>query len=86
MRTGRKKKHEEQMVFLLFNFCSVNSKKTGKTTFCCSLNSAILRTWGTTKTKMTLSTKRVFGVFCFQEQKTVFENTKQTGPNSFVFH
>ena len=29
---------------------------------------------------MTLSTKQVFGVFCFQEQKTVLENTKQTGP------
>ena len=52
----------------------------GKTTFCCSLNSAILRTRGTTKTKTTLSTKQVFGVFCFQEQKTVLENTKQTGP------
>ena len=52
----------------------------GKTTFCCSLNSTILRTRGTTKTKMTLSTKQVFGVFCFQEQKTVLENTKQTGP------
>ena len=49
----------------------------GKTTFCCSLNSVILRTRETTKTKTTLSTKRVF---CFQEQKTVLENTKQTGP------
>ena len=29
---------------------------------------------------MTLSTKQVFGVFCFQEQRTVLENTKQTGP------
>ena len=29
---------------------------------------------------MTLSTKQVFGVFCFQEQKAVLENTKQTGP------
>ena len=66
MRTGRKKKHGEQMVFLFFNFF-VNSKKMGKTIFCCSLNSAILRTRGTTKTKMTLSTKQVFGVFCFQE-------------------
>ena len=52
----------------------------GKTTFCYYLNSAILRTWGTTKTKTTLSTKRVFDIFCFQEQKTVLENTKQTGP------
>ena len=40
-----------------------------------------MRTRETTKTKTTLSTKRVFGVFCFQEQKTVLENTKQTGPN-----
>ena len=55
----------------------------GKTTFCCSLNSVILRTRGTTKTKMTLSTKQVFGVFCFQEQKTVLENTKQIGPYTF---
>ena len=31
---------------------------------------------------MTLSTKQVFGVFCFQEQKTVLENTKQTGLKS----
>ena len=36
----------------------------------------------TTKTKTTLSTKRVFGVFCFQEQKTVLENTKQTDPKN----
>ena len=39
-----------------------------------------MRTQGTTKTKTTLSTKRVFDIFCFQEQKTVLENTKQTGP------
>ena len=32
---------------------------------------------------MILSTKRVFGVFCFQEQKTVLENIKQTGPKVF---
>ena len=55
----------------------------GKTTFCCSLHSAILRTRGTTKTKTTLPTKQVFGVFCFQEQKTILENIKQTGPKTF---
>ena len=45
-----------------------------------------LRTRGTTKTKMTLSTKQVFGVFCFQEQKTVLENTKQTAHSVFKEH
>ena len=56
----------------------------GKTTFCCSLNNVILRTRGATKTITTLLTKQVFGVFCFQEQKTVLENTKQTGPMFFI--
>ena len=42
------------------------------------------KTRETTKTKMTLSTKRVFGVFCFQEQKTVLENIKQTGPTAHI--
>ena len=44
-----------------------------------------MRTRKTTKTKTTLSTKRVFGVFCFQEQQTVLENTKQTGPKFLEF-
>ena len=34
---------------------------------------------------MTLLTKRVFGVFCFQEQKTVLENIKQTGPKVLFY-
>ena len=81
MRTGRKKKHEEQMVFLLFNFCSVNSKKTGKTT----LNSAILRTWGTTKTKTTLSTKRVFGFFVFKNRKQFLKTLNKQALSQLFF-
>ena len=61
-------------------FCSVNNKKTRKTTFFCSLKSVILRTQRTRKTKTTFSTKQVFSIFCFQEQKTVLENTNQIGP------
>ena len=61
-------------------FCSINSKKTGKTQFFCSLKSVILRTQRIKKTKIIFSTKQVFSIFCFQEQKTILENTNQIGP------
>ena len=66
---------------LMAFFCSTNSKKIGKATFFfCSLKSVILRTRRTRKTRITFSTKQVFSVFCFQEQKTVLENINQTDP------
>ena len=70
-----RKKHGESL--FSYGFFSINSIKTGKSTFFCSLKSAILRTL---KTKTTFSTKQVFSIFCFQEQKTVLENTNQIGP------
>ena len=58
-------------------------KKTTKTTFFCSLKWGLSRTRKTQKTKMTPFPKDVFSVFCFQEQKTILENSIQTCPKSF---
>ena len=80
MRTGREKKNMENRCSLYNFFCSVNNKKTGKIIFFCSLKSVILRTRRIRKTKTIFSTKQVFSIFCFQEQKTVLENTNQTDP------
>ena len=37
------------------------------------------------KQKHTPYPKHVFSVFCFQEQKTVLENSNQTNPKFFIF-
>ena len=62
------------------NNCSLNSEKSNQNIYSRSLKRGPLRTREIQKTKITHFPKHIFNVFCFQEQKTVLENSNQIGP------